>query len=108
MMTALLILTDWLASSSPFAGNAEPSPEEVLTEQIQTFLHRIGLDKCPAVEGSSMTDLWSWMTKDTLRPLQKVVENSFHELNKLPLLTILEAPMGEGKTEAGLYAVSSL
>lgn len=108
MMTALLILTDWLASSSPFAGNAEPIPEGILTVQIQSFLHRIGLDECPAVAGESMTDFWSWMTKDSMRPLQKAVETCFRERDELPLLTILEAPMGEGKTEAGLYAAIQL
>lgn len=103
-MTALLILTDWIASSSPFAGNAEPIPEDALTEQIRAFLQKIGLDKCPSVTGESMTDFWSWMTEDSLRPLQKAMENKFRKQDEMPFLTILEAPMGEGKTEAGLFA----
>ena len=103
VMTALLILTDWLASSSPFAMNAEPIPEEELTEQALAFLHRIGLDECPLIEGARMSELWSWMREDSLRPLQKAVEDTFASNPEMPLLTILEAPMGEGKTEAGIY-----
>lgn len=104
VLTALLILTDWLASSSPFAQNAVPIPEAELSEQALSFIHRIGLDKCTRIEGTRMSELWSWMQEDTLRPLQKAVEDAFSTNSEMPLLTILEAPMGEGKTEAGIYA----
>ena len=103
VLTALLILTDWLASSSPFADNPEPIPEEELTKQTLAFLERIGLDQCPAVQGKRMTEMWSWMKDDSLRPLQKAVEDTFSDYTEMPLLTILEAPMGEGKTEAGIF-----
>ena len=103
VLTALLILTDWLASSSPFAGNAEPIPEEELTKQTLAFLERIGLDQCPAVRGNRMTELWPWMKEDSLRPLQRAVEETYAGCGEMPMLTVLEAPMGEGKTEAGIF-----
>lgn len=55
----------------------------------------------------SFTELWPFIFREGMRPLQVKVEEIFQQENK-PLAIILEAPMGEGKTEAALYAASQL
>lgn len=39
-----------------------------------------------------------------MRPLQQQAEELFNQYGEKISLVLLEAPMGEGKTEAGLYA----
>lgn len=53
------------------------------------------------------TDLWPFIPRDGMRPLQQKIEKIFQQPRK-PLALILEAPMGEGKTEAALYAAFQL
>ena len=55
----------------------------------------------------SFSELWNFIPKESMRPLQKAVEK-FVEDGKIPSLTIIEAPMGEGKTEAALYLATHL
>lgn len=44
----------------------------------------------------SFTELWPFIFREGMRPLQVKVEEIFQQENK-PLAIILEAPMGEGK-----------
>lgn len=48
--------------------------------------------------------VWPNILWDGMRPLQQQTEELFNQCGEKISLVLLEAPMGEGKTEAGLYA----
>ena len=104
IMLALVILTDWIISSDVLSIFENPVPEAMIEQRVTTFLKSAGIDSCPAISARHMYEIWSWLKKDSLRPMQKSLDEYLSEAEEMPLLMILEAPMGEGKTEAGIYA----
>ena len=102
LITALLILMDWAASSDLFAqAEGMSEPEIILLADKALRLYGLIADQTfPAVD--SFRDLWPQIASP--RPLQIKCD----ALSSGSLLTIIEAPMGEGKTEAALYTASRL
>lgn len=100
LLTGVLILSDWIASSGPFdaideqSGNYYKCSMEIAEKSmINTGMiseHRIhGIDSFQSM----------WPEIKTPRDIQVKCEG----LDAEAPLTIIEAPMGEGKTEAALY-----
>lgn len=100
LLSGLIILCDWVASSGPFDEWPEVTEDYLLDSMkiAHDTLRRYGLvsDKTVA-EVHSFKALWPHIF--TPRDIQKCCE----ELNPYAPLTVIEAPMGEGKTEAALY-----
>jgi len=108
LLSGLVILCDWVASSKAYdnliySGNLK---DYIIysVETAQRTLRSYGLvsdTRFPIA--SRFCDMWPEIPKDGLRPIQRACET-------LPLapLTIIEAPMGEGKTEAALYLAGRL
>ncbi len=105
-----IILSDWLASSGAF------SEDELETQDITGKEYyakaakkaddlvresRLSLTVLP--EETCFSGIWKNIPKEKMRPLQIVTEKLMSD-DKKPLLFLVEAPMGEGKTEAGAYA----
>ena len=109
ILSAFVILADWIASSTPFDSiEAETDKvyyekaKEIAKETIEKYgLHSTG--EFPAVEDYSA--LWPFLTEDKLRNVQRAVMN---EAWPDAELTIIEAPMGEGKTEVGAFYAARL
>lgn len=97
LITSILILADWIASSSFFDGIEGKTCEEIQAHS-RIVIERLGLtsDETKIKCGSFQE---TWPNIDAPRPVQLVCE----ELDPSALLTIIEAPMGEGKTEAALF-----
>ncbi len=97
LITSILILSDWIASSSFFDEIEGKSCEEIQTHS-KIVIERLGMisDKARIRCGSFKE---TWPNIDEPRPVQLICE----ELDPSALLTIIEAPMGEGKTEAALF-----
>ena len=101
LLTGILILSDWVASSGPFDtlpvmvdGYAEKS-----TAIAETVMKKYGLVEDHRIRPvSSFQNMWPTIV--TPRDIQYKCE----ALQPRAPLTIIEAPMGEGKTEAALYA----
>ena len=108
LLSGMVILCDWVASSKTYdnliySGNLK----EYIVQSAETAhrtLKSYGLVSDTRFPGVSLfCDMWPEIPKDGIRPIQRACET-------LPLspLTIIEAPMGEGKTEAALYLAGRL
>lgn len=103
LLSGLVILCDWVSSSKAYdnllyTGDLDEYIECSENTALKT-LHVFGLvNDINIPHLNSFNDMWPDIPPDGLRPIQKACEG-------LPLapLTIIEAPMGEGKTETALY-----
>ena len=116
-LSGLIVLSDWIASNPETYRyndrsvlNAESAPDDYWTTaqaEGRVAARRLELDVPPVPSGfnagrpmPSFTDVWPGMSP---RPVQAALEAAL-KANPAPGLLIVEAPMGEGKTEAALYA----
>lgn len=106
MLLGMMILSDWIASGSLFAdaegwiGNADSDAE--IERRTELFLRESGLQPDMVNWGSGFTDIWPWIPEGGMRPLQRGAQTLSNQ-GKRHSLILMEAPMGEGKTEAGMY-----
>ena len=113
MLTGILIVADWIASGEAFAEtdwhNDWNNIEKQTRKRMQVFLSKNNMQHKPVDKTiKKFTDLWQKIPQTGMRPLQKTVESIFQYEEDMPLGVIIEAPMGCGKTEAGLYAALRL
>ena len=108
LLLGIVILADWIASSDCFSQAEEwmsrPDSQERVEERAGQFLQLSGLAYPQGEFGTGFSDVWPNIPKTGMRGLQKEVEALFHTAGERISLVLLEAPMGEGKTEAGVYA----
>lgn len=101
----IIILSDWIASSKIYKDTNGTETDEELSKIAAKFL-----DDNKMVENlteknvTKFADLWKPMTEGRLRPMQAALEKYLSEKDTMPIMLMLEAPMGEGKTEAALFA----
>lgn len=108
ILLGVMILSDWIASGGVFE-NAESWIREdgakvrIRTETAQ-FLQKNGMKPILFSWPQEFCRMWPMIPADGLRPMQREIELRIREMAVKPLAVLIEAPMGEGKTEAGLYA----
>ncbi len=115
LLLGIVIAADWIASGELFAHLDTQRSKKTVIEDARRLignflaenhmLHRefpTGIDR--------FTKLWKHkhISKENMRPLQSAAEKLLENTEEIPLAVILEAPMGEGKTEAGLYMAARL
>lgn len=113
ILSALIILADWLASGnerfldlgearnlSAYFGRAQAAAQEAV---MACGLYRS--QTLPATEAFS--DLWTEIPPTGVRPLQQACVEACRIYSDSGLV-IVEAPMGEGKTEAAVYVAAQL
>lgn len=107
-LLAALILSDWIASGPAFSDAEDwidtPDAEDRISSSTKDFLVRSGLCPNAAVWPERFCDLWPMIPPQGRRPLQTETEAIFQKSETPYSLVLLEAPMGEGKTEAGVFA----
>ena len=108
LLLGLTILSDWIASGDLFA-DAETwfDPEKTWAEaeqKVERFLKDSGLCNPDVDFGRDFTEVWPNIPRGGLRGLQEDIESLFAETKERISVVLIEAPMGEGKTEAGIYA----
>ena len=111
-MTGLVIVADWIASADDyFPLVALGSPQSCLTPERQGERFNRGWAEVtmppswspivPTLESSALyADRFDWPDERQARPIQQLAERLARETP--PGLMIVEAPMGEGKTELAL------
>lgn len=106
ILLGALILSDWIASGSMFADAEDwieqEDGEDQIIRETEEFLDKSGLKKEQVQWEKEFTGVWPWIPKDGMRLLQQGAEKLMNS-GKRHRLILMEAPMGEGKTEAGMY-----
>ena len=113
LLSAVLILCDWVASSEGFGAEALPELEDAellgaLRVRARRVLSQYGLidnEACAYPRKTSFSAMFPAIPVQGMRPLQAACETVG---DSTAMLTIIEAPMGEGKTEAALYMAGRL
>lgn len=108
MLLGLTILSDWIASGDLFADaetwfDSEKTWAEA-EQKVKRFLEDSGLCSPDVDFGREFTEVWPNIPRGSLRGLQEDIEALFAEIEERISVVLIEAPMGEGKTEAGIYA----
>ncbi len=109
LMLGIVILSDWLASSRAFASEELAENEDInnyyqkIQKRASILVKQSRLSETNLPKGWLFTDVWTNISREKMRSLQITSEQLMSKEEK-PLLMIIEAPMGEGKTEAGAYA----
>ena len=97
LIASILIIADWIASS-PFFDEIEGKTCEEIRVHSRNVIEKLGLiSEGTKIRCGSFQETWPDIAVP--RPVQLMCE----EMDPSALLTIIEAPMGEGKTEAALF-----
>lgn len=113
-ITGFVILSDWIASNPDFFpmgtfGSAEQEQRARIGWQALRLEQRwtAALDTNPDTPAADLyASRFGW-NNPTLRPMQEVVVEAARSMQSGGMMCI-EAPMGQGKTEAGLIAAEFL
>ena len=111
MLTSLIVLSDWIASGEyPYGYHTVSSSDdpaeyfEAACTRAEAVVEKMGLvppaPPSPATQPVKFVDVWPKVKdlRNVQVTLQEVVAGALP-----PGLAIIEAPMGEGKTEAAVY-----
>lgn len=108
LLLGIVILSDWVASSDYFSQAeswfSQPDAQKTAERLAEHFLDVSGLTVKNASFGMDFHSVWPNISRRGMRGLQNEVEKLFQETQERISVVLLEAPMGEGKTEAGIYA----
>nr|WP_236995058.1 CRISPR-associated helicase Cas3' [Heliomicrobium modesticaldum] len=114
LLSGITVLADWIASSEAFFGGDIPDWHQAKQKNFEVlalqFLDQVGLSgkkpiNAEMTEEDSFLRFWRHLHLPSLRPLQALCEQIARS-EKTGGLAIIEAPMGEGKSEAGIYLLN--
>ena len=118
LLWGLEVLSDWLASGQDaFARIREDLEDEAYCLESERAaretLAACGLKAVPVPAPASFPEMFAYLpiSRQNMRPLQRACEEmalQWQADGRVPGLVIIEAPMGEGKTEAALYLLAHL
>lgn len=111
LLVGVITWADWIASNVelfPLRWSGESWSEycDLSRTAADRAIGKLGLNregKEPSTHFNSFSEAWPQFKEP--RPIQRVAEQIVNSDSK-PGLTIIEAPMGDGKTEAALYIAS--
>jgi CRISPR-associated endonuclease/helicase Cas3 len=116
LLWGITVLSDWLASGQEafYAINQNLSDKQYKEKALEVsscVLNNCGLSKGIVFPANKFTAMFPFINHETIRPVQKVcveIVHEWHESKTVPGMVIIEAPMGEGKTETSLYLAAHL
>lgn len=100
LLTGILILCDWVASSGPFDELPEMTDSYV---EDSLKIAKQAIKRCGLIEDHRIPEFKSFQSMWPMIAVPRDIQIKTEMLDPSALLTIIEAPMGEGKTEAALY-----
>lgn len=103
LLMGIVIMSDWMASDEALFPYSEDGIDQPATERITDAWSSIGIRRWDAEDEWRSYDLYEGRFGFTARPFQLAVEQIASNVAR-PCMFIIEAPMGEGKTEAALVA----
>lgn len=110
LLLSLVILSDWIASNTDFFPpvNQIDNLSEYLERSrdlARKAIEQLGFGHSVLFEDitKDFCSIWPGIPRANLRQLQASCESLVNSEELPPGLLIIEAPMGEGKTEAALY-----
>ena len=112
-LAGLTSFADWVGSSFPLDGEPTPLPFtdpaaylSQATARARAALDGIGWTmRAPlAPNPAPIDETFDFIPNFKARPLQTLLADLLNTPDARPALILVEAPMGEGKTEAALYA----
>lgn len=108
LLLGIVILADWIASGEAFADAEEWMAGGAglgeARRRARDFIGHSGLQAGICDFGEGFTEVWPEIPREGMRELQRGTEALFEEADERISVLLIEAPMGEGKTEAGIYA----
>lgn len=110
LITAIVILADWLASNVDYFPYGDPrsSEERAAAAWAQLGLPSAWQAEAPTADDAELfRDRFSLPPSSRVRPVQSAALKLARGISE-PGLMIIEAPMGEGKTEAALTVAEVL
>ena len=109
LLTSIVVVSDWIASNERLFPllNKDRIDSDEYEKRLMNAKRALSLPVKWAVNGISDDKLFSRRFSFDPRPFQKSAEEMARSM-KEPGLMVLEAPMGEGKTEAALIAAEIL
>lgn len=109
LFTGLVIMADWIASNTEAFPLGIDSDQATRTEDGVSRVALTDPWRPAPLEAIAalMTERFDWPTTSTPRPVQQVLAEVARASSE-PTLFIVEAPTGEGKTEAALTAAEIL
>ena len=107
VLTGLVIMSDWMASDETLFPYSEDGIGQSTSERIRDAWSSTGIWRWDAEDEWSSYDLYEGRFGFTARLFQKAVADVAANVSG-PCMMVIEAPMGEGKTEAALVAAETL
>lgn len=108
LLLGILILADWIASGNTFYDAetllTQNNGIQRLRERAEHFFDSNGFAPSDVAWEDTFCGIWRNIPEEGRRPLQTEIENLFQNTDARFRMILVEAPMGEGKTEAGMYA----
>jgi len=110
LLAGLCSVADWVGSNTkwfPYAPDAGQGNLSAYLEQARNRANQAIEDLCWNTWTPQQTE-FAELFGQKPRPIQSAAEEIIEKVEKGPALVIIEAPMGEGKTEAALLLAQNL
>lgn len=107
----IIIASDWIASGAWFEEPGTDIPDSADHEYFDmayatalSAIDDIGIAETALPEIHAMSDLFSYISDSTMRPMQRAVS----AMETVPRMVVIEDVPGAGKTEAAVYLAARL
>lgn len=107
LLAGLIVMADWIASNADAFGYAVEAGLEIRLRQGIQSLDLTApwrFRELPEDVSGYFREAFGWPQDFAVRPVQRAAAQVAHKIgdSQLPSIVVIEAPTGEGKTEAGL------